>query len=60
MRPKTSIKSGAIWLGVGAAMLSDATYLRANLDRAIAALVQDGSIQAILDRHRFPARAGGD
>jgi len=40
---------------VGATLLARETFLRSNIDRAIAALTADGTIQAILDGERFPA-----
>ncbi len=44
-------------LGVGALMLSNETFLRTAVDQAIAALVSDGTIQSILDKNKFPAKA---
>jgi polar amino acid transport system substrate-binding protein len=40
---------------VGATLLSRETFLRSNLDQAIAALTADGTIQAILESEKFPA-----
>jgi polar amino acid transport system substrate-binding protein len=40
---------------VGATLLTRETFLRSNIDRAIAALTADGTIQSILDGERFPA-----
>ena len=40
---------------VGAALLGKESYLRNAADQAIAALLADGSLAAILARHRFPA-----
>jgi polar amino acid transport system substrate-binding protein len=40
---------------VGAVMLARETFLRANLDQAIAALTADGTIAAILKSFNFPA-----
>jgi polar amino acid transport system substrate-binding protein len=45
-------------MGVGAVLLAGETFLRAALDEAIAALSRDGTIDAILESHAFPARAG--
>lgn len=45
-------------LGVGGALLSDQTFLRSSLDQAIAALIADGTLQAILDAQGFPALTG--
>jgi polar amino acid transport system substrate-binding protein len=42
-------------IDVGATLLSRETFLRSNLDQAIAALTADGTIQAILDSEKFPA-----
>jgi polar amino acid transport system substrate-binding protein len=42
---------------VGATLLSRETFLRSNLDQAIAALTADGTIQSILDGEKFPATA---
>jgi len=42
---------------VGAAVLANESFLRSNVDRAIAALTNDGTIQAILDGNKFPATA---
>lgn len=44
-------------IGVGAAMLAEETFVRSNVDRAIASLLRDKTIQRILDRHKFPATA---
>jgi polar amino acid transport system substrate-binding protein len=44
-------------LGVGALMLSNETFLRTAVDQAITALTSDGTIQSILDKHKFPATA---
>lgn len=44
-------------LGVGALMLSNNTFLRSAVDEAIAALVADGTIEHILEQHKFPATA---
>ena len=40
---------------IGAALLANETFLRSNVDQAIASLVADGTIQAILTSHKFPA-----
>ena len=42
-------------VGVGATLLANETFLRSSVDDAIASLVADGSIQAILERAKFPA-----
>jgi polar amino acid transport system substrate-binding protein len=42
-------------LGVGAAMLSNDTFLRTSIDRAIASLAADGTIAKIIAAHHFPA-----
>jgi polar amino acid transport system substrate-binding protein len=42
-------------LGVGAVMLANETFLRTSVDDAIAALAADGTIEAILSEHDFPA-----
>jgi polar amino acid transport system substrate-binding protein len=42
---------------VGAAVLANEAFLRSNVDQAIASLTADGTIQAILDRNKFPAIA---
>ena len=42
---------------VGATVLSRETFLRSNIDQAIAALTADGTIQSILDSEKFPATA---
>lgn len=47
----------ATTLGVGALMLSNNTFLRAAVDQAIAALIADGTIEHILEQHKFPATA---
>ena len=44
-------------LGVGALVLQQNTFLRSAIDQAIAALISDGTIQSIIDRHKFPATA---
>ena len=46
--PVTSIE-------VGAALLAKESYLRSAVDQAIASLLADGSLAAILKRHDFPA-----
>jgi len=45
-------------LGVGAAALAEESFVRSSVDSAIAALVADGTIKAILERAKFPAMAG--
>ncbi len=40
---------------VGATLLSRETFLRGNIDQAIAALTADGTIQSLLDSEKFPA-----
>jgi polar amino acid transport system substrate-binding protein len=40
---------------VGATLLSRETFLRSNIDQAIAALTADGTIRSILDSEKFPA-----
>jgi polar amino acid transport system substrate-binding protein len=40
---------------VGAALLGKESYLRSAVDQAIASLLADGSLAAILARHHFPA-----
>jgi len=40
---------------VGATVLARETFLRANVDQAIAALTADGTIQSILEAEKFPA-----
>jgi len=47
----------AISADVGAAVLANESFLRSNVDQAIAALTRDGTIQAILDGNKFPATA---
>jgi polar amino acid transport system substrate-binding protein len=42
-------------VGVGATLLANETFLRSSIDDAITSLIADGSIQAILDRNKFPA-----
>jgi polar amino acid transport system substrate-binding protein len=44
-------------MDVGAAVLANESFLRSNVDRAIASLVADGTIQRILDDDKFPATA---
>jgi polar amino acid transport system substrate-binding protein len=44
---------------VGAGVLAAETFLRTTLDEAIAALVRDGTIEEILERHGFPATTQG-
>ena len=39
---------------VGATLLSRESFLRSNVDQAIASLTADGTIQAILDSEKFP------
>jgi polar amino acid transport system substrate-binding protein len=40
---------------IGAALLANEAFLRSSVDKAIASLVNDGTIQAILTSHAFPA-----
>ena len=40
---------------VGAAVLANETFLRNSVDQAISSLTGDGTIQAILERDKFPA-----
>ena len=47
----------AAFADVGAAVLANEAFLRSNLDQAIASLIADGTIQAILDSNKFPAIA---
>jgi polar amino acid transport system substrate-binding protein len=47
----------AATMDVGAAVLANESFLRSNLDQAIASLVADGTIQRILDDDKFPATA---
>jgi polar amino acid transport system substrate-binding protein len=42
-------------IDVGAAVLANETFLRSNLDQAIAALAADGTLKGILDGSGFPA-----
>jgi polar amino acid transport system substrate-binding protein len=42
---------------VGATLLSRESFLRSNIDQAIASLTADGTIQSILDGEKFPATA---
>jgi polar amino acid transport system substrate-binding protein len=42
-------------VGIGAILLANETFLRKNVDDAIAALTADGTIEAILNRAKFPA-----
>ena len=42
-------------VGVGAILLANETFLRSSVDDAIASLTADGTIQAILERAKFPA-----
>jgi polar amino acid transport system substrate-binding protein len=43
--------------GVGAVMLAKETFLRTAVDQAITALINDGTIVAILEKYAFPATA---
>ncbi len=47
----------ASFADIGAAMLANESFLRASVDQAIASLIADGTIQAILDNDKFPAIA---
>jgi polar amino acid transport system substrate-binding protein len=42
-------------VGIGAILLANETFLRKSVDDAIAALTADGTIEAILNRAKFPA-----
>ena len=41
---------------VGAAVLANEAFLRSNIDQAIASLTEDGTVQQILDEHKFPGK----
>jgi len=45
------------WVGVGAALTADRTFARVELDAALAALAEDGTIAAWLAAQDFPGRA---
>ena len=47
----------ASFADIGAAVLANEAFLRSNVDQAIASLIADGTIQAILDSNKFPATA---
>jgi polar amino acid transport system substrate-binding protein len=47
----------ASFADIGAAVLANESFLRSNVDQAIASLIADGTIQAILDSNKFPAIA---
>lgn len=42
-------------LGVGGLLLKQNAFMRNQIDQAIAALVADGTIQAIVDKYKYPA-----
>jgi polar amino acid transport system substrate-binding protein len=42
-------------VGIGAIVLANETFLRKSVDDAIASLTADGTIEAILNRAKFPA-----
>jgi len=42
-------------VNVGATLLARESFLRSNIDQAIASLTADGTIQSILDSEKFPA-----
>jgi polar amino acid transport system substrate-binding protein len=42
-------------VNVGATLLARESFLRSNIDQAIASLTADGTIQSILDTEKFPA-----
>ncbi len=45
------------WIGVGGITLADRTFVRSQVDEAVAALSADGTIAAILAESGFPGRA---
>jgi len=45
----------ATTLGVGGLLLKQNAFLRTQVDQAIAALVADGTIKAIVDKYKYPA-----
>ena len=45
---------------IGAALLANETFLRSNVDQAIASLTADGTIEAILKATQFPADSRED
>jgi polar amino acid transport system substrate-binding protein len=47
----------AATMDIGAAVLANESFLRSNVDQAIASLIADGTIQRILDADKFPATA---
>lgn len=44
--------------GLGVAMLAQDTYLRTTLDQAIVAVIEDGTMQELLETHDLTGRAG--
>lgn len=46
----------ATTLGVGGLLLKQNAFLRTQVDQAISALIADGTIQGILDKHKYPAK----
>jgi len=42
-------------VNVGATLLARESFLRSNIDQAIASLTGDGTIRSILDSEKFPA-----
>lgn len=42
-------------LGVGGLLLKQNAFMRTQIDQAIAALIADGTIQAIVDKYKYPA-----
>ena len=42
-------------LGVGGILLKQNAFLRTTIDQAIAALIADGTIKAIVDKYKYPA-----
>jgi polar amino acid transport system substrate-binding protein len=44
-------------VGVGGVLLADRTFVRAAVDQAIGALIQDGTIQEIIDAFTYPGHA---
>lgn len=44
------------WIGVGGITLADREFVRSQVDEAIAALTEDGTIAAILEQYGFPGR----
>ena len=58
LKPITARQLGNLSIAVGGAMRSDDSFLRTNVDKAIGTMARNGTLEKILTRFKFPAKAG--